>query len=90
LAAGAQDEEDGVQADAVGGTGTAAAEAVRILVLGDQQGDSLPEVVGNSPGIGYGTFVHEDTCEQRPAAESTSAAASRRYRASGVIRIGSK
>jgi hypothetical protein len=62
LAAGAEHEEDGVHADAVGGAGPAAAEAVRVLVFGDQQSDGLPEVVGNAPVIRNGTFVHEKTC----------------------------
>jgi hypothetical protein len=89
LAAGAEDVEDGVHANAIGLGGPAAAEAVGVLALGDQFGDGLPEVVRDAPVIGDGTFVHEDTCEQRPAAKSTSAAASRRSRARGVIRIGS-
>jgi hypothetical protein len=69
LAAGAEDEEDGVHADAVGGAGPAAAEAVGVLVLGDQFGDGLPEVVGDAPVIGDGTLVHADTCGWRPAAK---------------------
>jgi hypothetical protein len=90
LAAGAEDEEDGVHADAVGGGRPPAAEAVGVLAPGDELGDGLPEVVGDAPVIGDRTFVHEDTCEERPAARPTSAATSRGYRASGVIRIGSK
>jgi hypothetical protein len=69
LAAGAEDEEDGLHANAIRGARAAAAEAVGVLVLGDQQGDGFPEVVGNAPCIGDGTFVHEDTCTEWPAAE---------------------
>lgn len=58
LAAGAQHEEDGLHADAVGRARTAASEAVRVLVFGQQRGDGLPQVVGDAPLIGDGMFVH--------------------------------
>ncbi len=45
LAAGAEDEEDGLQAVAVTTARPAAAEAVGVLMLGDQRLDQLPEVV---------------------------------------------
>ena len=58
LAAGAQHKEDGLQADAVGRARTAASEAVRVFVFGEQRGDGLPQVVGDAPSIGDGTLVH--------------------------------
>jgi hypothetical protein len=61
LAAGAQDEEDGVQAHPVGGAGLAAAEGVGVDVGGDAQLDLLPEVVGDAPVLGDGAVVHGHT-----------------------------
>jgi hypothetical protein len=58
LAAGAQHEEDGLQADAVGRARPAAAEAVRVLVLGEQRGDGLPQVVGDAPFVRDRALVH--------------------------------
>src|SRR5205823_10796759 len=52
LAAGAQDEEDGVHTDAVGGAPSAAAEGVGVNVLGEPDLDLVPEVVGDAPGVG--------------------------------------
>jgi len=49
LAAGAEDEEDGLHADAVGGARPAAPEAMGVLVFGEQQGDAVPQVVGDVP-----------------------------------------
>jgi hypothetical protein len=51
LAAGTEDEEDGFHADAVGGARPAAAEAVRVFVFGEQQGDAFPQVVRDVPLI---------------------------------------
>ena len=61
LAAGAEDEEDGLHADAVGRGRPTAAEAVGVDALGDEEGDDIPEVIGKPPGVGDGTFVHEGT-----------------------------
>ncbi len=47
--AGAQDEEDGVGAHPVGGARSAPAEAVGVLVLGQQRVQLLPEEVGEAP-----------------------------------------
>src|ERR1700750_1278204 len=58
LAAGTQHKQDGFQADAVGGAGTAAAEAVRVFMFGQQRGDGLPQVIGDTPFIRDGTLVH--------------------------------
>jgi hypothetical protein len=52
LAAGAEHEQDGLHADAVGGARSAAAVGVGIAVLGQQFADGLPEVVGDAPGFG--------------------------------------
>jgi hypothetical protein len=61
LAAGTEDEEDGVHADAVGGARLAAAEGVGVDVGGDAHLDLGPEVVGDAPVVGDGTVVHEHT-----------------------------
>ena len=61
LAAGPQDEEDGLHTHAVGGAGAAAAEAVRVLVFGNQQGDDLPQVIGDAPFVGDRSFFHAGT-----------------------------
>lgn len=58
LAAGSQDEEDGLQADAVGLTGSAPAEAVGVFMFGQQRGDGLPQILGDAPGVGDGLVVH--------------------------------
>jgi len=42
LAAGAQHEEDGLHAGAVGRARTSAAEAVGVFMFGKQRGDGLP------------------------------------------------
>lgn len=49
LAAGAEDEEDGLHAGAVGSGRLAAAEGMRVVALRDQLGDGRPQVIGNAP-----------------------------------------
>jgi hypothetical protein len=61
LAAGPQDEQDGFHAHAVGGAGTPAAETVCVLVFGDQDGDGLPQVVGDAPLVGDRVLFHART-----------------------------
>jgi hypothetical protein len=51
LAAGAKHKEDGFHTNAIRRTRPAAAEAMRVLVLGKQPGDGLPEIVGDVPLI---------------------------------------
>jgi hypothetical protein len=63
LAAGAQDEEDGVHTDAIRGTWPAAAEAMGVDVPGQEELDLLPEVVGDAPVVGSRTVVHAYPCE---------------------------
>jgi hypothetical protein len=58
LAAGAEDEEDGLQAVAVTAARAAAAEAVGVLALRDQGLDQLPEVVVQPPVVRHGGFSH--------------------------------
>ena len=58
LAAGAEDEEDGLHTDPVGGAGATAAEAVGVGVLGEEQRDGFPEVVGDAPAVGDRSMVH--------------------------------
>lgn len=61
LAAGAQDEEDGFHADAVGGARAAAAEGMGVDMFGEQVLDGDPEVVGDAPVVGEVTVVHRST-----------------------------
>ena len=58
LAAGAEDEEDGIQADAVRGPWLAAAEGVGVDVVGEAGRDLGPEVIGDAPVIGNRTVAH--------------------------------
>jgi hypothetical protein len=66
LTAGAEDEEDGIHADAVGGAWPSAAEAMGVDVRGDVHLDLLPEAVGNAPIVGDCFGVHE--CARKQAA----------------------
>lgn len=75
VAAGAQDKEDGVHADAVRLGRAATAEAMGVLALREKFRDGYPEVVGDAPIIGNRTLIHEDTEKQCAAANSTRAAA---------------
>jgi hypothetical protein len=58
LAAGAEDEEDGLHADAIGGPRPAAAEAMGVFVFGEQQSDAFPQVVGEVPLVHNG-HIHK-------------------------------
>src|SRR2546423_3618565 len=60
LAAGAQDVEDGVGADPVGGARAAAAEAVGVDVLGDAQLHQLPQFIGDAPILGDDGRIHDE------------------------------
>jgi hypothetical protein len=51
LAAGSENEEDSVQADAIRGAGLAAAERMGVDVFREEPGDFLPQVVGDAPVI---------------------------------------
>jgi hypothetical protein len=63
LAAGAQDEEDGVEADAVGGARPAAAVGVSVDVLGQEPLDFGPEFIRDAPVVGDRALVlHGCTC----------------------------
>jgi hypothetical protein len=53
LAAGAEHEQNGFHADAVGSPPAAAAEAMGIFVFGEQHRDALPQIFGDMP------FVHD-------------------------------
>jgi hypothetical protein len=59
LDAGAQDEEDGVGANAVGGAGAAAAVAVRVDVRGEEDLHDFPEFIGDAPVVRHGGRVHD-------------------------------
>jgi len=61
LAAGTQDEEDSLQAEAVRGPGSAAAEAVGVLMFGEEESDGLPQLLGEAPVVGDSRCVHEVT-----------------------------
>jgi hypothetical protein len=58
LAAGAEDEEDGIGTDAVGGAGFAAAKGVRVVVFGNAQLHKLPEFIGDAPVVGNRARIH--------------------------------
>jgi hypothetical protein len=51
LAAGAEDEQDGVHTETVRRAGSSAAEAMRVGMLGEQGGDGFPEVIGDAPVV---------------------------------------
>jgi hypothetical protein len=59
LAAGAQHEEDGFHADAIGGGGLAAAERMCVQSLRDQFGDGQPQIIGNAPLVYHRLPLHE-------------------------------
>jgi hypothetical protein len=73
-AAGAEDKEDGVHADPVGGAGPAAAEAVGILTPGEVHLDLGPECIGDAPVVGDGTVVHTGPQFARLARDARSVA----------------
>lgn len=58
LAAGTQHEEDGLHADAVGLAWPTATEAVGVFMFGQQGSDGLPKIIGDSPIVRDGSFVH--------------------------------
>jgi hypothetical protein len=58
LTAGAKHEEDGFHANTVGLAGPAAAKAVGVFVFGQQRRDGLPEIIGDTPIVRDGSFVH--------------------------------
>jgi hypothetical protein len=58
LAAGAQDIQDGLHAEAIVLARAAAAEAMGVLVRGQQELDALPQVIGDAPVVGDGAAVH--------------------------------
>jgi len=58
LTAGAEHEEDGLHAHAVGRTWPAAAEAMRVFVFGKQQRDPIPQVVRDMPLVHDG-HIHK-------------------------------
>ena len=64
LAAGAEDEEDGIHADAIRGAWPPAAEAVGVDVRGKVHLDLSPEVVGDAPIVGDRLGVHGCTGKQ--------------------------
>ena len=58
LAAGAEDIEDGVGTDPIRSTGPSAAEAVRIHMLGQEDLQHLPQLIGDAPVVGDSRSVH--------------------------------
>ena len=67
LAAGAQDEQDGIHADAVGGAGPPAAEAMRVYVWGQVHLDFRPQRIGDPPVVGKVVWVHDGTKQAKAA-----------------------
>jgi len=64
-AAGAEHEEDGIHADAVRGAWLAAAETMRVDMLGEEALDLHPEIVGDTPGFGALKVVHKSVPGRR-------------------------
>jgi len=58
LTARAEHEEDSLHADAVGSTRPTAAEAMCVFMLGEQQGDALPQIIGDMPLVHDG-HIHK-------------------------------
>ena len=58
LAAGAQDKENGVHANAIRCTRSAPAEAMSVLVVGQMDFDLTPEVIGDAPVIRHNSSSH--------------------------------
>ena len=91
-AAGAEDEEDGLHAQAVGSPRPAAAETMSVFVFREQQGDALPQVVWDMPLVHSG-HIHKNGvvhgCTSSMQLPDEMAATYSNYRLSGVIRIGS-
>lgn len=58
LAAGAEDVEDGIGTDAVGGAWFATAEGVGVHMFGDAEFHQLPEFIGDAPVVGNGVRAH--------------------------------
>jgi hypothetical protein len=86
LAAGAQDVQDGFHAEAIVLARAPAAEAMRVLVLGEEELNGCPEVVGDTPVVGDGTSVHSQGLQQ---GRNRSVTVPRSCSPSRVIRIGS-
>ena len=59
LTARAEYEEDGLHAHVVGSTRPTAAEAMRVLVFGEQQSDAFPQVVRDMPLVHDG-HIHKN------------------------------
>ena len=65
LAAGAEDEKDGLHANPVGRSRLPAAEAVGIGMFGDQNSNAFPQVIGDGPLIDSMRLVHVATSVDR-------------------------
>jgi hypothetical protein len=59
LAPRAEDEEDGIHTNTIGGTRPTAAKAVRVFVFWQPELDFPPKFVGNSPMLGPVVIVHD-------------------------------
>jgi hypothetical protein len=59
LASGAENEEDGIGTDAVGGAWATAAEAVGVDMFGDADFQRVPEVVWDAPIVGNCGGIHD-------------------------------
>ena len=66
LAAGAQDEKDGIHTHPIRGAGPTAPEAMGVNVRGQVHSDLGPQVVGDAPLVSNEILVHESTEERRP------------------------
>src|SRR5262245_42375213 len=59
LTAGAQDEEDGIGTDAVGGARAATAEGVCVDVRRQEDLEDLPQLIGDAPVVGDRGRIHD-------------------------------
>jgi hypothetical protein len=59
LTAGAQDIEDSIGTDAVGGAGSSSAEAMGVHMVGDEDLHEFPEFIGDAPVLGDVGRIHE-------------------------------
>jgi hypothetical protein len=69
LTAGAQHKENRLHTNAIRRARLAAAETVRVHMLGDQQGNGLPHVLSNAPIVNYPQLVHVATSVEYAAAK---------------------
>jgi hypothetical protein len=71
LTAGAQDEKNGVQTDAVGSARPAAAKPMRVHMFWQEPFNFSPEVIGDAPLIRYGCIAHKQLLKRTQLSRKT-------------------